>query len=370
MSGRITAYVGLGSNLGDRHRSIRDALDQLDQDASIRVCRVSDLKETAPLGPSPQGHYLNGVARIETTLPPEELLSRLKAVEEALGRRRQGKWAPRSIDLDLLLWGRQVVRSADLTVPHPQMHLRSFVLEGLCQLAPELVHPLLGEPMAVLADRLNGGHFALDPNVPQLVSIAGNIGVGKTTLAKKLGAALDARVLFEPYDTNPYLREVYAGKTKLALDCQLYFLVHRAGQLGREALSPNRLVLTDYVFEKELIYARRLLNARQRELYERIYRPFAARVVPPVVVIYLCDSPGRCLERIGRRNRPYEQDIGMDFLEALQGEYERLFAAWTTCPVIRVSAATLSNDAAAGVDHLVTQVKAYVTMGQEVAVSQ
>jgi 2-amino-4-hydroxy-6-hydroxymethyldihydropteridine diphosphokinase len=356
----VTAYIGLGSNLGDRERTIRESLRMLGGNGSIEVVRVSDFRETAPLGQMSQPSYLNGVAEIRTRLGPQELLQRLKATEAALGRAPHAKWASRTIDLDLLLYGDRTLQENGLTVPHPDVHLRSFVLDGLCQLNRDLVHPWLQEPVCELARRLGGGNFVLDPEAPQLISVAGVIGVGKTTLARKLGEVLEAPVLPEPYDTNPFLREVYAGKCELALDSQLYFLVHRTRQLGREALPPGRIAVTDYVFEKELIYARRLLNAMQLELYESIYESFAPKVTTPALVVYLQDSPAHCLERIHRRSRPYEQGVSLGFLEALDSDYQRMFAQWKACPVLRVPAARLTGYAPDVVEHLVRQVKAYI----------
>ena len=356
----VTAYIGLGSNLGDRERTIREALQMLGGNGNIEVTRVSDLQETLPLGQMTQPNYLNGVAQIRTRLEAQELLRRFKATEAALGRQPHAKWASRTIDLDLLLYGDRILEENGLVVPHPDVHLRSFVLEGLCQLDPGLIHPLLREPMSELLQRLNGGSFVLNPEAPQLVSVAGVIGVGKTTLAKKLGEVLRAPVLFEPYDTNPFLPEVYAGRAELALDSQLYFLVHRAEQIGRDVLPPGRIAVTDYVFDKEMIYARRLLNPTQLELYESIYPPFSQRVTTPALAIYLQESPANCLERIRRRNRPYEQGVALEFLEALDDDYRRMFDGWKACPVLRVPAARLTGYAEAVVEHLVLQVRAYI----------
>ena len=360
MADGFTAYIGLGSNLGDREGSIRAACETLGSAGDIQVTRVSTLQETQPLGGMAQPGFLNGVAEVRTTLRPAPLLQRLKATEAALGREPHGKWDPRPIDLDLLLFGGEVVREPGLIVPHPEMHLRSFVLDGLCELDPKLVHPVLGEPVSELSRRLGGGNFMLDPDAPQLVSIAGVIGVGKSTLTQKLADVMQGEILFEPYDTNPFLPQVYAGKHELALDCQLYFLVNRAEQLARGRLPGGRLYLTDYVFEKELIYARRLLNADQLRLYESIYRPFAQRIVRPVLVVYLQDSPSECLQRIRRRNRPYEQKITLEFLSALDKAYRRLFANWEECPVLRVPAWRLTGYSEVAVEHVVRQVEAYL----------
>lgn len=368
MAEPTVAYIGLGSNLGDRQRMIRDALASLGRHSDVEVLRVSDIKETAPLGRASEPYYLNGVAEIRTTLSPEGLRNVLMSTEDMLGRTRRGRWGPRTIDLDLLLFGQQIVRLPHLIVPHPQMHLRSFVLDGLCQLNGELVHPLFHESVRELARRLGGGNFMLDPAGPQLVSIGGPIGVGKTTLAKRLAAVLDADVLPEPYDTNPFLPQVYAGRKELALDSQLYFLLHRAEQLRPDALSPERISLSDYVFQKELVYARRLLDAAQWSLYERVHEVFAATVKDPVLVIYLQDSPERCLERIHRRNRPYEQRITLEFLEMLYEDYERLFEGWRICPLIRLPASQVGVGDAAALEHVALQVKAYVAERQRLAV--
>jgi 2-amino-4-hydroxy-6-hydroxymethyldihydropteridine diphosphokinase len=360
MTEQVTAYIGLGSNLGDRAGSIRKALARLGDSGRVEVTRVSDLKETSPLGEMAQPKYLNGVAEVRTALTPDELLQALKATEAALGRGPHGKWEPRPIDLDLLLFGGQVIDTNELVVPHPQMHLRTFVLHGLSRIDPQIVHPLLGETVGELARRLGGGDFVIRPEAPQLVSVAGIIGAGKTTLARKLADMLAGELLQEPYDTNPFLPEVYAGKRELALDSQLYFLVNRARQIGRDLLRPGQVFVTDYVFEKEPIYARLLLDVEQLGLYESIYQPFAQRVTTPALVVYLEDSPRSCLERIHQRNRPYEQRITLEFLEELDGQYRRLFAGWKACPVIRIPVSTLSGYDEAVLEHVVRQVKAYV----------
>jgi dihydroneopterin aldolase / 2-amino-4-hydroxy-6-hydroxymethyldihydropteridine diphosphokinase len=368
MAESTTAYIGLGSNLGDRERVIRDALQSLGRNGHIEVLRVSAVKETVPLGQSPQPHYLNGVAEIRTTLSATELLDTLLTTENILGRTRRSTWGPRTIDLDLLLFGDEIIGLPNLIVPHPQMHLRSFVLDGLCELDRDLVHPLFDEPVCELARRLRGGSYSLNPAAPQLVNIAGLIGVGKTTLMNRLASVLEAETVLEPYDSNPFLSQVYAGRRELALDSQLYFLVHRGEQLSPKALSANNVTLADYVFEKELIYARRLLEPDQLALYERIYQPFAQQVAAPVLLIYLQDEPAQCLKRIHCRNRPYEQEITLEFLESLNVDYERLLAAWTRCPVLRLPAAQIHPDDEAALEHAALQVKAYVASRAAVAV--
>ncbi len=245
------------------------------------------------------------------------------------------------------------------------MHLRSFVLKGMCWLNPQLLHPLLNESMNELADRLNGADYVLKPDIPQVVSVAGIIGVGKTTLAEKLAKILAGKLLLEAYDTNPFLPEVYAGKKQFALDSQLYFLTTRTEQLNPGVLARSEIAVSDYVFNKELIYARRLLDARQLTLYERTYPLLADKVSLPVLVIYLQDSAQKCLQRIHRRNRPYEQKIELKFLEALDSDYRQLFENWKTCPVIRKQVSKFDCTKDTDLQHLAGQIKCYIAANSQ-----
>jgi 2-amino-4-hydroxy-6-hydroxymethyldihydropteridine diphosphokinase len=147
-----SAFVGIGSNLGDREGNLRQAVELLSAEDGIDVVAVSQIRETDPVGPVEQGPFLNGAVRIETDLAPRKLLERLLAVEERLGRVRRERWGPRTIDLDLLLYGDDVVEEPGLTVPHPRLHERRFALEPLSDLAPSLEIPGKGPISALLAE--------------------------------------------------------------------------------------------------------------------------------------------------------------------------------------------------------------------------
>lgn len=152
----VTAYIAMGANVGDRRGNISDALKRLGETERVRVIRVSELIETAAIG-GPEGSpaFLNGATEVRTTLGPDVLLSRLLEIERELGRERREKWGPRTIDLDLLLYGQQVIDQPGLTIPHPLMHERAFVLQPLAQIAPGVLHPTLNLTIQQLLDRLN-----------------------------------------------------------------------------------------------------------------------------------------------------------------------------------------------------------------------
>ncbi len=151
-------FAALGSNLGDREWALRAALETIGRAPGVAVDRVSSIYETEPVGPPNQPDYLNAVFGGETLLDPLRLWRLFRSTEIGLGRRVRRRWCAREIDIDLLMMEDRHMRSAELTLPHPRMCGRRFVLEPLVELAPELRHPLLGLTMAELLRRCPRGH--------------------------------------------------------------------------------------------------------------------------------------------------------------------------------------------------------------------
>jgi 2-amino-4-hydroxy-6-hydroxymethyldihydropteridine diphosphokinase len=152
----VTAYIGLGSNMGDKMTACRTALDLLKR--AGRVVRVSSFYCTEPVGYADQEPFLNAVAELETELSPLALLAACHVIEEELGRKRLFRWGPRSIDLDILLYGDQVVDTGELTIPHALMAERRFVLTPLNEIAPGAVHPVSGKTVSDLLKELKDPH--------------------------------------------------------------------------------------------------------------------------------------------------------------------------------------------------------------------
>jgi len=148
-----TVYVGVGSNLGDRQAHLAAAEAALRQVQGVTLLRRSRLYDTRAVGPE-QPRFLNGVWELSCALPPRRLLSVLQAVEQKLGRTAKGLQRPRTVDLDVLLWGERILVEPDFQIPHAEMHRRRFVLEPLAELSPEARHPVLGLTIQQLLEQL------------------------------------------------------------------------------------------------------------------------------------------------------------------------------------------------------------------------
>jgi 2-amino-4-hydroxy-6-hydroxymethyldihydropteridine diphosphokinase len=146
----IAAYIGLGSNLDHPREQLLRALDELDCIPESRLGKISSLYASPPMGPQDQPDYVNAVAQLHTGLMPLELLDALQAIEEMHHRQRGERWGARSLDLDLLLYGDEIIDQDRLTVPHPGITQRRFVLQPLAEIAPELQLPGLGTPRTLL----------------------------------------------------------------------------------------------------------------------------------------------------------------------------------------------------------------------------
>ena len=150
--------IAVGSNLGDRRKNLDRALSLFGKIPDIRILKTSSVRETEPVGGPPQGKYLNAVWLAETGLAPEKLLDELLAIEKKLGRERREPDAPRTLDLDILFFGDQIIRRPGLVVPHSRLEQRVFVLEPLAELVPEWVHPRLKKTVRAILEEVLEGH--------------------------------------------------------------------------------------------------------------------------------------------------------------------------------------------------------------------
>ena len=177
----VVAFIGIGANMGSPAEMCRTAVEKLDEIPGVRLLRTSSLYRTEPVGPQEQEWFINAVAEVRTSLPPGPLLKALKEIERQLGRTEGVKWGPRIVDMDILLYGQEVIREGELVIPHPELHRRRFVLVPLCELASYVIHPAFGVSVRGLLDRLT------DPARVDLYDPA----AGKETNASWLHTVMD-----------------------------------------------------------------------------------------------------------------------------------------------------------------------------------
>lgn len=151
----LTAYLGLGSNKGERISFIEKALAEIKKIPGTKIVKTSDVYETEPWGVENQPDYLNSVAEIETELDAEALLKELKEIEKRIGRTQSAKWSEREIDIDLLFHGDEIIVKDFMTIPHPQIEKRKFVLIPMNEIAPDFIHPVLKEKISALLKNTN-----------------------------------------------------------------------------------------------------------------------------------------------------------------------------------------------------------------------
>jgi 2-amino-4-hydroxy-6-hydroxymethyldihydropteridine diphosphokinase len=150
----VKSFLGIGSNLGDRERNIRRAVDEVASLPFTKLITVSSLYDSEPVGDVEQANFVNAVALIDTELQPTRLLWNLMLIEKRMGRVRTVRWGPRPIDLDIIIYGKSIVQEDGLSIPHPEMEKRAFVLIPLLEIDPELVHPRSQEPLRKLLKHL------------------------------------------------------------------------------------------------------------------------------------------------------------------------------------------------------------------------
>ncbi len=328
-----TCLVALGSNLGDRLRLLDEAVARLGRLPGVRLVAQSRWHATRPIGgPSGQGEFLNGAARLETSLPPAVLLAALHRIETDLGRRRGERWEARPIDLDLLLYDEQVVKNPELTLPHPRMAFRRFVLEPAAEIAADMTHPATGWTIARLLDHLRC-------SMPY-VAIAGPIAAGKTSLAEGLAQRVGARRIAERLEPGR-LTAFYADPSGRAWETELEFLRQRAGLLEAARWpEPGRLAASDFWFDQSAAFASVWLPPDRLGAYLEQFEAARRGVMCPRLLVVLDAAPEVLLQRIARRGRAYEQQLTVPLLERLRRAIEARTQLPDVGPVLRLAGDT------------------------------
>jgi 2-amino-4-hydroxy-6-hydroxymethyldihydropteridine diphosphokinase len=239
-------YISFGSNKGNRLNYIVNSLKELEVQVG-RIVRVSNLYKTESWGFKSRDFY-NGCVILKTKFSPQIVLKKLLSIEDILGRTRSrvDKYSSREIDLDLLFFDQLILSSQDLMLPHPNLNKRNFVLIPMFDIAPEFIHPiikksiknllLISKDNSVIKKIKNNNYYIPFWERFSFISIEGNIGVGKTTLSKKIELHFDIESLNENYKLNPYLEDFYNNPNDFSFKLESFFLNERVGQINKHFL--------------------------------------------------------------------------------------------------------------------------------------
>lgn len=331
------AYISLGSNQGDRYFYLQEAVQAIFTDIGS-VQKLSPVYETTSWG-FEASNFLNAVLLVQTHLSAEQLLKNLLKIEKKLGRTRtkKGSYESRIIDLDIIYFDDSVIASKALQVPHLNLHKRKFVLQPLCDIAPDFVHPSTRETSLQMLSSCEDEtkiqkmqRWLKNPiseyNLSRFsyVAIEGNIGAGKTTLAETIALDFNAKLVLERFADNPFLPKFYEDKSRYAFPLEMSFLADRYQQV-HDDLSQLDLfkdfVVADYDIYKSLIFAKVTLQEEEYKLYRRLFELMYKDIKRPELYVFLFQSTDKLIENIKKRGRGYEQNIAPEYLESIQRGY-------------------------------------------------
>ncbi len=343
-----TAYLILGSNLGDREACLLAAERGIEREIG-HISKRSQTYETEPWG-VPPGHppYLNKVLEVQTRLSPRDLLSASQEIERQLGREAKQSGVPRLIDIDILFYDELVMSESDLQIPHARLHQRRFVLRPLLDIAPGLRHPVFGSTVEELfqlckdektvqpfAGVQPAGREHLLPY--RYIAVEGNIGVGKTTFCRMLERDLGARLILEQFADNPFLANFYEQPERYAFPVELFFMTERHKQLQEELRQIqlfDKLLVSDYLFVKTLLFARNNLSDEEFRLFRRLFEVLNNSFAQPDLIVYLYRPVEELMSQIRRRGRIYEKNIEETYLSSIQDVYMQYLRRHTESPVL------------------------------------
>ena len=328
--------LSLGSNLGDRQLFIETAIALLHKKVGT-VIKVSGLYETPPWGFDSLPFY-NCALVIHTSKSAEKILSLALQIETEIGRVRSEEegYQKRIIDIDVIAFDDQIVKTESLKIPHPHMHNRLFVLIPMRDLNLDWRHPILQKflpELVLLAEDKSKCKFVKELKTPiadldlqklNYIAIEGNIGAGKTTLASKISEDFNAKMVLERFADNPFLPKFYEDQSRYAFPLEMSFLADRYQQLSDDLAQFDLFkdfIVADYHIFKSLIFAKVTLTDDEYRLYKTMFDIIHKEMPKPDLYVYLYQNTNRLLENIKKRGRSYEQEIPADYLEKINQGY-------------------------------------------------
>ncbi|PQJ75801.1 2-amino-4-hydroxy-6-hydroxymethyldihydropteridine diphosphokinase [Polaribacter gangjinensis] len=330
------AYLSLGTNLGDKTENLQNAIEGIAEKVGD-IRKISGVYQTASWGFESEDFY-NCCIEVSTHHAPEKLLSILLQIESNLGRKRvdSDTYLDRNIDIDILLFDDEIIFSKTLTVPHPKMLLRKFVLVPMAEIAPTFFHPIEKKQLTFCLQNCDDESEILKTSVQlkrpipivekyNYIAIEGNIGAGKTSLAKMMSDEFNAKIILERFADNAFLPKFYEDKERFAFPLEMSFLADRYQQLSDDLAQLDlfkNLIVSDYYIFKSLIFAQITLQKEEYLLYRRMFDIMYKEITKPDLYVYLYQNTTRLLKNIKKRGRDYEQNIEETYLQKIHDGYK------------------------------------------------
>lgn len=349
MKSQHQVVLSIGSNQGNRLANIESCIALIHQEVGT-VIEVSKLYETPAWGFESDAFY-NCALLLHSNLSAQKILNQVLKVEKQLGRIRlnQEGYQSRIIDIDLIVFDNEIIESEKLTIPHPLMQNRNFVLLPMRDLKLDWKHPVFHKTIneliastpddssCVVVQDLKSPLREIPLENYNYIAFEGNIGAGKTTLVHKIAEDFNAKTVLERFADNPFLPKFYKDQNRYAFPLEMSFLADRYQQLSDDLAQFDLFkdfIVADYHIFKSLIFAKITLQEDEYRLYRNLFDIIYKEMPKPDLYIYLYQNTGRLLENIKKRGRAYEQNIEGDYLDKINNGYLEYIKSQTDLNVL------------------------------------
>ncbi len=342
-------YIALGSNKGNKLEYLQNAIDLIFKKIGA-IKKLSKIYKTPALG-FEGDDFFNACIKVETNLKPREVLEVIKKIENRLERSEKTTegYESREIDLDILFFDSEIIEEENLIVPHPEIQNRKFVLKPLLDVLRDFKHPKLNKEIEILYNEckdeseiesvsvwLKNPQKAYEFINQNYIAIEGNIGAGKTSLAKKIAKDFNAKLILERYADNAFLPKFYKEPERYAFTLEMSFLADRYQQINDDLSLLDLFkdfIISDYDVNKSLIFSKVTLLEDEFRLYRKLFYQVYKDITKPDLYVYLYQNTERLQYNIKKRGRKYETDIKDDYLEKINDGYLEFLKSQTNLNV-------------------------------------
>ena len=334
-------HISIGSNIGDKLKNLEKVIELIHLKIAV-IESISSIYKTEAIGFKGED-FLNICISIFSNEIPSYIMQNLLDIEKILGRVRNKKNKPESriIDIDIIFIEDIVINTSLLQVPHPKMQNRKFVLKPLLEIDPKINHPITKESIPEMLRNCKDTSQVEKTNLKvsnpknnlkiskyKYIAIEGNIGAGKTSLAKKIAVDFNSKLIIERFADNPFLPKFYKDPERYAFTLEMSFLSERYQQIS-EDLSQlnifNELIISDYDIHKSLIFSKVNLSVDEFSLYRKLFYDMYKKILKPDLFVFLNQDIPRLQKNISRRGRDYENRISNEYLSKINSGYFEFF---------------------------------------------